>query len=308
MIVSFLEQFGSYVFPDKVVVMSDLMSWLSNRDEGELQQFKNDRVHSKHLIFSSTVSPELVDFHVKLLRKLKRSVNPEKWERAIIKFCYSYGGVNDAFEVERYGQLSFLVFSISCLSLADDLIVVTSRLTFISTNLPPLGYLYSSASIKLRIIKNLLESQFDVNVKFKTTINQKASTNLRLEPFGRDKDGNVYYCQMDEKANIKIYQENLDEETWSVVASNRDELVKLIEELRGNRPIRPFPKDLIDEDSSSNSRPSEREEVKLEEPPQQTQSDVQPAPPQQQEDEVEPQKKTETPEKVSPAQKKRRRK
>lgn len=98
-----------------------------------------------------------------------------------------------------------------------------------------------------------------MNAKFKNLINAKPSAALRLEPFGRDKDGNVYYCQMDEKANLKIYQENLDEETWSVVASNRDELVKLIDELKGNKTIRPFPKDLIDEDSSSNSRPSDKD-------------------------------------------------
>lgn len=115
----------------------------------------------------------------------------------------------------------------------------------------------------MRILKNLLESQFDVNAKFKNSINAKPSHELRLEPFGKDKDGNVYYCQMDEKASIKIYLENPDEETWTVVASNRDELAKLIDELKGYRPIRPLPKDLIDEDSSSNSRPSEKEEVKI---------------------------------------------
>ena len=151
-------------------------------------------------------------------------MNPEKWEKAIIKFCYFYGGTDDAFEIERY------------------------------------GYLHSSLAVKLRIIKNLLESQFDVNAKFKNHVNAKPSHELRLEPFGKDKDGNVYYCQMDEKANIKIYQENQDEESWTVVAANRDELVKLIEELKGHRPIRPLSKDLIDEDSSSNSRPSEKEE------------------------------------------------
>lgn len=151
-------------------------------------------------------------------------MNPEKWEKAIIKFCYFYGGSDDAFEVERY------------------------------------GYLHSSLGVKLRIIKNLLESQFDVNAKFKNLINAKPSLDLRLEPFGKDKDGNVYYCQIDEKANIKVYQENQDEESWTVVAANRDELAKLIEELKGHRPIRPLSKDLIDEDSSSNSRPSEKEE------------------------------------------------
>lgn len=187
----------------------------------------------------------------------------------------------------------------------DDLIHVMS-FTFVS----PLGYLYSSAAVKLRIIKNLLESQFDVNVKFKNAINQKPSAGLRLEPFGRDKDGNVYYCQMDQKANIKIYQENLDEETWSVVASNREELVKLIDELKGNRPIRPFPKDLIDEDSSSNSRPCEKEEVKIEDPPQMQLEvvETQPANDDQPQEIESERKETETVEKIAPAQKKRRRK
>lgn len=209
--------------------MSDLIEWLTNTDE---------------------VSQELVDFHVKLLRKLKRSVNPEKWERAIVKFCFTYDGANDAFEIERFGKF-----------LTNIIIFHINHHTFV------LGYLYSSVAIKLRIIKHLLEGQFDINAKFKNLINAKQSAQLRLEPFGKDKDGNVYYCQMDEKANIKIYQENLDEETWSVVASNREELVKLIDELKGNKTIRPFPKDLIDEDSSSNSRPSEKEETKTEEAP-----------------------------------------
>lgn len=157
-------------------------------------------------------------------------MNPDKWEKAIIKYCYFYGGSDDAFEVERY------------------------------------GYLHSSLAVKLRILKNLLEGQFDVNAKFKNLINAKPSQELRLEPFGKDKDGNVYYCQVDEKANIKVYQENQDEESWTVVASSRDELAKLIEELKGNRPIRPLAKDLIDEDSSSNSRPSDKDE-KVEEKP-----------------------------------------
>ncbi|KAL7048760.1 hypothetical protein ACKWTF_003481 [Chironomus riparius] len=205
-IVSFLENFGRDIFPDNVPIMSDLMEWLA-MDE---------------------IAPELKDIHVKLLRKLKRSVIPEKWEKAIIKFCYFYGNMDDAFQIERY------------------------------------GYLHSDLKVKLRILKNLLEMQFDVNVKFKNIVNSLPSQKLRLEPFGRDKEGNVYYCHVDEKANVKVYQENTDEETWSVVANNRDELAQLIEELKGHKPIRPFPKDLIDEDSSSNSRLSAKEEVKTE--------------------------------------------
>lgn len=190
--------------------MTDLMNWISNTDE---------------------IPNELREIHVKLLRKLKKSVVPEKFERAIVKLLYSIGS-NDAYEVERY------------------------------------GYLHSDFRVKLRILKILLEMQFDVaNSKLKNFINQKNSNELRLEPFGSDKFGNVYYCHMDEKANIKVYQENTDEETWTVVASTRDELANLIVELKGNKPIRPFPKDLIDEDSSSNSRLSAKEEVIIEQKP-----------------------------------------
>lgn len=207
-IISFLTNFGVLVFGENnVPIFSNLMSQISNSDE---------------------IAPELQDLHVKLLRKLKRSVVPDRFERALVKYCFSYGGTDDAFEMERY------------------------------------GYKHSSSAVKLRILKNLLEAQFDVNVKFKNAINAKPSTELRIEPFGRDKEGNLYYVQMDEKANIRVYLENTDEESWSVVASNREELVKLIEELRGNKPIRLFPKDLIDEDSSSNSRLSTKEEAKPE--------------------------------------------
>lgn len=66
------------------------------------------------------IAPELQDLHVKLLRKLRRSVVPEKFERALVKYCFYYGGTDDAFEVERY------------------------------------GYKHSSLGVKLRIIKNLV--------------------------------------------------------------------------------------------------------------------------------------------------------
>lgn len=46
-------------------------------------------------------------------------------------------------------------------------------------------------------------------------------------------------------------------------------MVKLIDELKGHKPIRPFPKDLIDEDSSSNSRSSVKEEIPEQKPEQQ---------------------------------------
>lgn len=46
--------------------------------------------------------------------------------------------------------------------------------------------------------------------------------------------------------------------------SNREEFVTLIDQLKENKPIKPIMDDLIDEDSSSNSRTSAKEETKTE--------------------------------------------
>ena len=39
---------------------------------------------------SGDVPDELVMFHVKLLRKMKKNVQLDKWEKAIVKFAASY--------------------------------------------------------------------------------------------------------------------------------------------------------------------------------------------------------------------------
>jgi hypothetical protein len=92
-----------------------------------------------------------------------------------------------------------------------------------------------------------------LNTKFKNTINLIAASDLRAEAIGHDKQGNAYWCFIDEKCNLKVYQENADDETWQLVASNREEMVQLIQKLKGNIPIKPCLDDMVDEDSSSNS-------------------------------------------------------
>lgn len=52
--------------------------------------------------FFSLVHEELRDFLVKLLRKIRKSVQPNKLDAALAKFCYSYSS-QDAWEVERFG-------------------------------------------------------------------------------------------------------------------------------------------------------------------------------------------------------------
>ena len=119
---------------------------------GKLQEMLED---------TSNVRDDLALFHVKLLRRLKKSVSIDKWERSVAKFAHTYSN-NDGWELERF------------------------------------GYKKSKLSVKLRLLKNLLEAQFDGNQKFKSEINSKQAKELRHEPLGRDKLGNAYwwaFCQ-----------------------------------------------------------------------------------------------------------------
>lgn len=52
--------------------------------------------------FCFTVSSELVDLHVKLLRKVKRNVSIDRWEKVLIKLWHTYSS-KDAWEIERFG-------------------------------------------------------------------------------------------------------------------------------------------------------------------------------------------------------------
>lgn len=103
--------------------------------------------------------------------------------------------------------------------------------------------------------QEILESQFDKNPNFRTSVTAQSATELRSQPLGKDRLGNAYWSTIDDQCNLRIYQEHLDEEIWKVVATNREEMVKLIACLRGNELVMPSLLGIIDEDSSSNSMP-----------------------------------------------------
>jgi len=44
----------------------------------------------------------LVELHVKLMRKLKKSVSFDRWEKAATKFVHTYSD-QDGWEIERFG-------------------------------------------------------------------------------------------------------------------------------------------------------------------------------------------------------------
>ncbi|KAH8421174.1 hypothetical protein KR009_010297, partial [Drosophila setifemur] len=166
---------------------------------------------------------ELRDIHIKLLRKTRKTVHEKSWESALSKFCFGYS-IQDAWEIERF------------------------------------GYKNSSLKVKLRILRELLEGQFERNVKFRSYILNLNANTLRSEPIGRDRLGHAYWVTQDADCNLRIYQEHPDEEIWQVVATNRDEFVNLIARLRGNEVVLPS-KDIgeADEDTSStNSCPAKQ--------------------------------------------------
>ncbi|XP_061390894.1 remodeling and spacing factor 1, partial [Musca vetustissima] len=163
------------------------------------------------------VAAPLKDLHIKLMRKNRKTVHEKSWESALSKFCFSYSA-QDAWEIERF------------------------------------GYKNASFKVKLRVLKELLESQFERNTKFRAKILTQSAESLRSEPIGRDRLGHAYWVTQDNDSNLRIYQEHLDEDIWQVVATNREEFVNLIERLRGNEVVLPSNDiGIVDEDTSSSN-------------------------------------------------------
>lgn len=53
---------------------------------------------------SFAVDAQLIDLHVKLLRKARKSFSTEKWEKALVKFCHAYS-IEGSAEIESQGYL-----------------------------------------------------------------------------------------------------------------------------------------------------------------------------------------------------------
>ena len=141
------------------------------------------------------VKQELITFQCRLLRKLNKSITTSKWEKALTKFAFTYSA-DDGWELERF------------------------------------GYKGAKMGLKVRLIKNLMEAQFDVNPKFKSEVNNLKSSELRSMPLGTDKMGNNYWYQLDAETNLRIYKEDVDEETWELVAQNKAEFEELLRQLK----------------------------------------------------------------------------
>ncbi|XP_067949522.1 enolase-phosphatase E1-like [Watersipora subatra] len=153
---------------------------------------------------SAEVSDLIQGLHLYLLRRIKKNVPGDRWERELVKFCMSYNQWN-AWELEErgYGKLK--------------------------------------VQTRLCIIRNLLEAQFDSNLKFQERLRAELpEEDLRQQCYGRDSAGLCYWLVQDEKLSVNIYQEEQDDTdgaSWRIVAKDREEMEVLIGCLKENKPI-----------------------------------------------------------------------
>ncbi|KAI7793692.1 remodeling and spacing factor 1 [Triplophysa rosa] len=179
---------------------------------------------------SSAVPKLLVELHVKLLRKIGKSVSADRWEKYLIKLCQEFN-TTWAWELEKKGYPEMTVES------------------------------------KIGILKYLCECQFDDNVKFKTAINEEDPDKMRLQPIGRDKDGLMYWFQLDQDHNVRIYveeQDDLDGSSWKCIVRNRNDLAQILGLLKTQIDPALLVKKDQEEGPSSNSPSPDDEENKKE--------------------------------------------
>ncbi|KAF4101098.1 remodeling and spacing factor 1 isoform X2 [Onychostoma macrolepis] len=182
------------VSPGFAVVCSFLERYGSVLDLPELTFPQLER----YLQETSAVPRPLIELHVKLLRKIGKSVTPDRWEKYLVKVCQEFNSTW-AWEMERK---SYLEMTVEC---------------------------------KTGILKYLCECQFDDNLKFKTLINEEDPDKMRLQPIGRDKEGLLYWFQLDQEQNIRVYseeQDDLDGSSWKCIARTRNDLADTLEQLK----------------------------------------------------------------------------
>ncbi|XP_041946973.1 remodeling and spacing factor 1 isoform X4 [Alosa sapidissima] len=148
----------------------------------------------RYLQDNSSVPKLLVDLHVKLLRKIGKSVSADRWEKYLVKVCQEFN-TTWAWELEKK------------------------------------GYKEMTVECKTGILKYLCECQFDDNVKFKTAVNEEDPEKMRLQPIGKDKDGLMYWFQLDQDHNVRVYveeQDDLDGSSWKCIVRNRNDLAEML--------------------------------------------------------------------------------
>ena len=76
-------------------------------------------------------------------------------------------------------------------------------------------HLWGNLNHVVTIFQYLCECQFYDNLKFKNIINEEDADTMRLQPIGRDKDGLMYWYQLDQDHNVRMYIEEQDDQDGS---------------------------------------------------------------------------------------------
>ncbi|CAF3321130.1 unnamed protein product [Rotaria socialis] len=152
----------------------------------------------------NAVPARLIDYHFILLKRLSLAKNTqrEKFDSIITKFASRFD-LNDG------------------------------------DHLATAGYLQAEINVKIRILKNLLESQFDLNQTFRNTLVDKAAREIKSAPLGRDRFGVSYWLFVGTDCFVRLFREDADiDRAWSNVAKDRDELENFIKLLITDSAVR----------------------------------------------------------------------
>nr|CDJ96686.1 remodeling and spacing factor 1 [Haemonchus contortus] len=148
------------------------------------------------------VSKELVDLHLKLLRRsIVKTVSNDSFEKYLLKYLNSTGLLSsEKRQLETY------------------------------------GYVHMSILSKLKILRTLCELQLDHNLRLRESIpTALRAMDMRDMVTGVDKNGLAYYCQIDSKYGLRLYTTEQDDESgysWTLVARDMTDLENLIAKLK----------------------------------------------------------------------------
>ena len=217
--------------PNFAVICSFIQNYADYMD---IPQISIKNLTSYVLSSKPKVHRILEDMLIRLLRKWKGRCAVNSWEIVLSNFCFTYSDV-DAWEVQKFGFSRCKVLT------------------------------------KLRILKNLLETQFDCYAKLKTKINEKSADELRILPLGRDQNGLIYWYFVDSMYNFHVYSEEPDDTedscSWKMIAHDKPGMNNLIECLKNLKPDKDIKKkffeleDTCSEDSKSRSETPSDETV-----------------------------------------------
>ncbi|XP_032878038.1 remodeling and spacing factor 1 [Amblyraja radiata] len=171
------------------------------------------------------VPQPLVDLQLKLMRKIGKSVSIDRWEKYLLRICLEYNNTW-AWEMEK------------------------------------IGYTEMDAECKLGLLKYLCECQFDDNLKFKNVLNEEEPDAMRIHPLGCDKDGLMYWYQLDQELNVRLYTEEQDDQdgtSWKLIVRDRNELAETLQLLKGQIDPALLTK-LIQEEVSIRTSPAPEDE------------------------------------------------